>query len=117
MVTSRLLGTAVTCIIFFFFVIEHRKSYWSGCIKVAILICQQIFSILALALVIFLIEIFKKIFQNYFFLILVSRSVCGVIISEAVARNSFAFCNSACADRIVMAVSRLLGAAVACVIL
>ena len=59
----------------------------------------------------------KKIFQNYFFLVVVSRSVCGVTISEAVARNSFAFCNSACADRIVMAVSRLLGAAVACVIL
>ena len=30
------------------FAAGHRKSYWSGCIKAAIVICQQIFSILAL---------------------------------------------------------------------
>ena len=38
--------------------IGHRKSYWSGCIQVAILICQKIFSILAL--VIFLFEFLPK---------------------------------------------------------
>ena len=38
--------------IIFFFGAGHRKSYWNGCIKVAIVICQQIFS--DLALVIFL---------------------------------------------------------------
>ena len=90
----------------------HRKCYWSGCAEVAILICQQIFSILAL--VIFLV---KKIFQNRLFLVLASRSGCGAAISDAVARSTFAFCNSASADRIVMATSRLLGAAAACVIL
>ena len=30
------------------FAAGHYKSYWSGCIKAAIVICQQIFSILAL---------------------------------------------------------------------
>ena len=40
----------------------------------------------------------------------------GAAISDAVARSSTAFCNSACADRTVMAASRLLGAPVACVI-
>ena len=38
-------------------------------------------------------------------------------VSEAVARSSFVFCNSVSADRIVVAASRLLGAAAACVIL
>jgi len=38
-------------------------------------------------------------------------------ISDILARSSFALCNSAFADRSVMAASRLLGAAVACAIL
>ena len=41
----------------------------------------------------------------------------GAAVSEAVARSSFVFCNSVSADRIVVAASRLLGAAAACVIL
>ena len=41
----------------------------------------------------------------------------GAAISDAVARSSIVFCNSVCANRIVMAASRLLGAAAACVIL
>ena len=41
----------------------------------------------------------------------------GAAISDAVARSSIVFCNSVFADRIVMAASRLLGAAAACVIL
>ena len=40
----------------------------------------------------------------------------GAAISDAVARTSFEFCNSTSANRIVMAASRLLGAAAACVI-
>ena len=32
------------------FAAEDRKSYWSGCIQAAIVICQQIFAILALAI-------------------------------------------------------------------
>ena len=42
-VTSRLFGTATTCIILLFFIFEHHKSYWTGCIQAAIVIWQQIF--------------------------------------------------------------------------
>jgi len=45
---SRLLGAAAVCVILLSFAGGHRKSYWSGCIKAAITIVQQIFSILAL---------------------------------------------------------------------
>ena len=39
---ERLLGAAA-CAILVSFAAAHRKSYWSGCIKVAIVACQQIF--------------------------------------------------------------------------
>ena len=55
--------------------------------------------------------------QNRLFPALASRSGCGAAISDAVARISIVFCNSVSADRIVMAASRLLGAAAARVIL
>ena len=45
---SRLLGASAACIILLSFAAGHRKSYWSGCIPAAIVICQQILSILAL---------------------------------------------------------------------
>ena len=48
---------------------------------------------------------------------LVPRSGFGAAISHAVARSSIVFRNSVSGDRIVMAASRLLGAAAACVIL
>ena len=48
---------------------------------------------------------------------LASRSGFGAAIADTVARSSIVFCNSVSADRIVMAASRLLGAAAACVIL
>ena len=95
------------------FAAEHRKSYWSGCIQAAIAIYQQIFSILAL--VIFLLKILLKSASK--------SSFCrfgveiGAAVSEAVARSSIVFCTSVAADRIVVAASRLLGAAAACVIL
>ena len=83
--------------------------------KPATVICQQIFSILAL--VIFLLKILlKSASKSSFF-----RS--GVEIRfwsynfDAVVRNSVVFCNSVSADRIVMAVSRLLRAVAALVIL
>ena len=56
-------------------------------------------------------------FQNRLFSALASRSGLGVPVSEAVARSSIVFCNSVSADRNVVAASRLLGAAAACVIL
>ena len=60
---------------------------------------------------------FKKCFKIVFFFALASRSGFGAAISDPVARISIVFCNSVSADRIVMAASRLLGAAAACAIL
>ena len=47
---SKLLGAAVACVILLSFAAGPRESYWSVCIKVAIVICQQIFSILELVI-------------------------------------------------------------------
>ena len=58
MAASRLLGAAAACAILLSFATGLRKSYWSGCMKAATVICQQIFSILAL--VIFLLKILLK---------------------------------------------------------
>jgi len=58
MAASRLLGAAAACVILLSFAAEDRKSYWSGCIKAATVICQQIFSIWAP--VIFLLKILLK---------------------------------------------------------
>ena len=58
MAASRLLGAAATCAILLSFATGLRKSYWSGCMKAATVICQQIFSILGL--VIFLLKILLK---------------------------------------------------------
>ena len=55
---SRLLGAAAACVILLSFAAEDHKSYWNGCIKAAKVICQQIFSILAL--VIFLLKFLLK---------------------------------------------------------
>ena len=60
---------------------------------------------------------FQKVLQNRLFFALASRSGFGAASSDAVARSSIVFCNSVFADRIVMAVSRFLLAAAACVIL
>ena len=58
MAASRLLGAAAACVILMSFAAGLCKLYWSGCIKAATVICQQIFSILAL--VIFLLKILLK---------------------------------------------------------
>ena len=58
MAASRLLGAAAACVMLLSFAAEHRKSYWNGCVHAAIVICQQIFSTLALA--IFLLKILLK---------------------------------------------------------
>ena len=55
--------------------------------------------------------------QNRPFVALALRSGFGAAISDAIARSSIVFCNSVSADRMVVAASRLLGAAAACVIL
>ena len=58
MAASRLLSAAAACVILLSFAAEDCKSYWSGCIQAAIVICQQIFAILAL--VIFLLKFLLK---------------------------------------------------------
>ena len=58
MAVSRLLHAVAACVILLSFAAGLRKSYWSGCMKAATVICQQIFSILAL--VIFLLKILLK---------------------------------------------------------
>ena len=45
MASSRLLGAAAACAILVSFGGGDHKSYWSGCIKAAIMICQQVFSV------------------------------------------------------------------------
>ena len=47
MASSRLLRAVAACVIPLSFPAGSRKSYWSGCMKAATVICQQIFSILA----------------------------------------------------------------------
>ena len=56
MAASRLLLATAACVILLSFAAGPRKSYWSGCMKAATVICQQISSILAL--VIFLLKSF-----------------------------------------------------------
>ena len=113
MAASRLLRAVTAFVILLSFAAGLRKSFWSGCMKAAKWICQQIFSILAL--VIFLLKILKKMLQNRLFFALASRSGFEATISDAVARSSIVF--SVSADRIVVAASRLLPALAVCVIL
>ena len=112
---SRLLGAAAACVILLSFAAEDRKSYWNGCIKAAKVICQQIFAILAL--IIFLLKFLLKSASKSSFCRFGVEIGFGAAISDAIARSSIVFCNSVSADRIVVAASRLLGAAAACVIL
>ena len=83
--------------------------------KAATVICQQIFFILAL--VNFLLKILLESTSKSSFFRSGAESDFGATISDALARNSIVFCNSVSADRIVMAVSRLLRAVAAFIIL
>ena len=66
MAASRLLGTAAACVILLSFAAGPRKSHWSGSIKAVMVICQQLFSILAL--VIFLLKfLLESASQSSFF--------------------------------------------------
>ena len=112
---SRWLAAAAACVILLSFAAEDCKSYWSGCIQAAIVICQQIFSILAL--IIFLLKFLLKSASKSSFFHFGVEIRFGAAISDAIARSSIVFRNSVSADRIVVAASRLLGAAAACVIL
>ena len=63
-VFTRFVGAAAAWVILWSFAAGHRGSYWSGCIQVAIVICQKFFSIFAL--VIFLFEKCFKIYNHFF---------------------------------------------------
>ena len=115
MAASRMLRAVAAFVILSSFAAGLRKSYWSGCMKAATVICQQISSILAL--LIFLLKILLESVSKSSFFALASRSGFGPAISAPVARSSIVFCNSVFADRIVMAPSRLLRAVAAFVIL
>ena len=85
--------------------------------KAATVICQQIFSILARA--IFPSKFLLKSASKIFFLLWCQDPALELqfLTPLLIVRRSIVFCNSVCADRIVMAASGLLGAAAACVIL
>ena len=65
MVASRFLRAVAALVILLSFAAGLRKSYWSGCMKAATVICWQIFFILAL--VNFLLKILLKCFKIVFF--------------------------------------------------
>ena len=71
MAASRLLRAVAAFVILLSFAARLRKSYWSGCMKAATVICEQIFSILAL--VIFLLKILLKSAPKSSFFRLASR--------------------------------------------
>ena len=66
MAASRLLRAVAACVILLSFAAGLRKSYWSGCMKAATLICQQIFSILA-PVIFFLKILLKSASKSSFF--------------------------------------------------
>ena len=116
MAASRLLRAVAAFVILLSFAAGSRKSYWSGCMKAATVICQQIFSILAL--VIFLLKILlKSASKSSFFRSGVEIPVLELQFPTPLRVSSIVFCNSVSADRIVMAASRLLRAVAAFVIL
>ena len=89
MTASRLLHAVAACVILLSFAAGLRKSYWSGCMKAATVICQQIYA----DFLHFGASDFpsKNPFQNRLFFALASRSGFGATISDAVARSSIVF--------------------------
>ena len=54
MAASRLLGATAACVIHLSFAAGQCESFWNGCIKAAPMICQQILSIMAVLLFLFI---------------------------------------------------------------
>ena len=63
MAASRLLRAVAAFVILLSFAAGLRKSYWSGCMRAATVICQQIFSILASVIFLLFKNPFKKCFK------------------------------------------------------
>ena len=104
MAASRLLRAVAALVILLSFAAGLRKSYWSGCMKAATVISQQIFSILGL--VIFLLKILLKSASKssvFFFVVLLClqlslcRSHCNGCVKVASChgcmRNTIVFCS------------------------
>ena len=89
---SRLLGAAAACVILLSCAAGSRKSSWSGCIKAATVICQQIFSILALA--IFLLKVLLKSVSKSPFFALASRSGFGAAIPVVIMYRKASLCKN-----------------------
>ena len=116
MAASRLLGAAAACVVLLSFAAGHCKSWWSGCIEAAIVLCQQIFSILAP--VIFLLNSFWKVLRNRVFLLW--RRDPGLEVQFLTSLRVVLLCLAIQYLDIAlytMAASSLLGAAAACIIL
>ena len=98
MAASRLLGATAACVNVcntIVFAAGYRKSYWSGCIKAAIVICHEIFS--SLALVIFLLKFLLRSASKS------SSFCCGAVLVQQFRMSvqvilliSFVFCNAVC---------------------
>ena len=72
MIASRLLGAAAAFFLFtIVFCSSNCESYWNGCYQAAIVICQQMFAILPLA--IFLLKLILKSASKSFFFGMASR--------------------------------------------
>ena len=97
---SRLLGAAAACVILLSFAAEDCKSYWSGCIQAAIVICQQIFPILAL--IIFLLKfLFKSASKSSFCrkdVVCRKQMQLGSAMSLRIVRTSCLICFVKCHD-------------------
>ena len=86
MAASRILAAAAGCVIPLSFAAGSRESYWSGCMKVAIVIWHQIFSILVL--------VFFLMLQNRSFFALASGSGFGAAISAVIVYKKASLCKN-----------------------
>ena len=89
---SRLLGAAPACVILLSCPAGSRKSYWSGCIKAAKVICQQIFAIFALA--IFILKVLLKSVSKSSFFALAPRSGFGAAIPVVIMYKKVSLCKN-----------------------
>ena len=87
---SRLLVAAAACVILLSLAAGHCKSYWNGCIKAVIVICQHFFSRLAFG---FSFEkILKKCFQIVFCSLCCRDPVLELHFSAAMMHQKVSLC-------------------------
>ena len=92
MAVSRFLGAAAACVILWSFAAGQCESYWSGCIKAAVVICRQIFLYnFGAGDSPFKIP-FKKCFTTVFLFALALRSGFGAAISVVIMNQKVSLC-------------------------